>query len=284
MKFLQLRFPALLLALVCPALLALTACRAAPAAAPTPQTVAATPAPEPATPEQAAPEPAETPAPPAPAETPAPAQIVLQTTEGILTTGHSWTLRAQVLPGDGGEEPLRWTSDNEAVATVSESGVVTGHSAGTAVLTAHCGDATARYTLYVKDPVCAVCGGAGHTQANCPVQAAAAQQAAQQQAAQQAAQQQAAEQAAQQAAEQQAAQQQAESDPLVTNIWGITLRQSEWDAIYQETGARPEDCTGYSSGIDWTQDSSCADGDMIVQGEDGYGHMILDEQGRPVQP
>ncbi len=42
--------------------------------------------------------------------------------------------------------------------------------------------------------------------------------------------------------------------------------------------------TGYSSGIDWTQDSSCANGDMIVQGEDGYGHMILDEQGRPVEP
>ena len=41
--------------------------------------------------------------------------------------------------------------------------------------------------------------------------------------------------------------------------------------------------TGYSSGIDWTQDSSCANGDMIVQGEDGYGHMILDEQGRPVE-
>ena len=67
--------------------------------------------------------------------------------------------------------------------------------------------------------------------------------------------QQSAQQAAQPAAEQPAA----DDDPLVTNRWGITLHQSEWDEIYRQSGARPDDCTGYSSGIDWTKDPSCAE-------------------------
>ena len=192
--------------------------------------------PEQATPEQATPEQA-TPTPAPQAES-----IELEKTEGILTTGSGWTLRATVLPEDAADKTLTWTSDNEAVATVDENGVVTAHSAGVAVLTARCGNATAQYTMYVRDPAKTASGrssGAGQS-----VGQAAGQQPVQ---------------AAQPAAEQAAEQPAADEDPLVTNRWGITLHQSEWDEIYRQSGARPDDCTGYSSGIDWTKDPSCAE-------------------------
>lgn len=263
----------------------LTGCSAAAETVGTPETAA--------TAETATVETAPTPAPTqAPTPLPRAETIQLETTEGILTTGSGWTLRATVLPEDAADRTIRWTSDNEAVATVDENGVVTARSAGTAVLTARCGDATAQYTMYVKDPACSYCGGTGHTSAACPVQAAdqqaAAQAAADAQAAQQA--QAAAEAAAQQPAAQSAPAE--DSDPLVTNRWGITLRQSEWDEIYRTSGARPDDCTGYSSGIDWTQDSSCADGYMmardengnIIRDENGNPHVNLDSEGRPIPP
>lgn len=282
MKYISLLAAALLLGAM-----ALTGCTAAAEPSRTPETAAAATI-ETATAETA---PAPTPTPVPQAET-----IDLETTEGILTTGSGWTLRATVLPENAADKTIRWTSDNEAVATVDENGVVTARSAGTAVLTARCGNATAQYTMYVKDPACSYCGGTGHTSAACPVQAA------NQQAAQAAAEQQAAAQAAveqQAAADSQAAQQPTaestpseDSDPLVTNRWGITLHQSEWDEMYRTSGARPDDCTGYSSGIDWTQDSSCGDGDMmardengnIIRDENGNPHMNLDSEGRPIPP
>ena len=200
-----------LLAAAC--LLALSGCGAAAPAA-TPET-ALPAAPEqamtqPATPEQA-PETSPAPATPAPV---VPDRIELAATEGILTTGHSWKIRATVLPEEAPDKDLTWTSDNEAVATVDADGVVVGRSAGTAVITvrSNAGSASATYTMYVQDVTCSYCGAAGHTADACPTRAAAQQQAAQQ-AAGQAAQQQAAEQAAQQqAAEQQAAEQQAAAE------------------------------------------------------------------------
>lgn len=260
--------------------LALTGCHAAPEAAQPPETATAATA-------ETAPTPAPT---TAPTSSPAPQaeRIALETTEGILTTGSSWTLRATVLPEEATDKTIQWTSDNEAVATVDENGVVTAHSAGTAVLTARYGDTTAQYTMYVKAPACSYCGGNGHTADACPVQAADQQAAQQAQAA--ADQQAAAEAAATQPAAESAPSE--DSDPLVTNRWGITLRQSEWDEIYRTSGARPDDCTGYSSGIDWTQDSSCADGYMmardengnILRDENGNPHMNLDAEGRPIPP
>lgn len=193
------------------------------------QAVAEQATPEQATPERATPEEA------APTPAPQAESIELEKTEGILTTVSGWTLRATVLPEDAADKTVTWTSDNEAVATVDEKGVVTAHSPGVAVLTAHCGNATAQYTMYVKDPVKTTSGNSSGTEQT------AGQQSAQQ--------------AAQPAAEQPAA----DEDPLVTNRWGITLHQSEWDEIYRQSGARPDDCTGYSSGIDWTKDPSCAE-------------------------
>ena len=94
--------------------------------------------PEQATPEQATPERA-TPEEAAPTPAPQAESIELEKAEGILTTGSGWTLRATVLPEDAADKTVTWTSDNEAVATVDEKGVVTAHSPGVAVLTAHCG-------------------------------------------------------------------------------------------------------------------------------------------------
>lgn len=267
----------------------LAGCQSAPKAVQTPETAAVVTT-EQATPEAAAGQATAETAAPTPSPAPQAERIALETTEGILTTGSGWTLRATVLPEDAADKTILWTSDNEAVATVDENGVVTAHSAGTAVLTGHCGDATAQYTMYVKDPACSYCGGSGHAASACPVQAAdqqAAVQATQQ--AQAAAEQQA---VAEAAAQQSAAAPSEDSDPLVTNRWGITLRQSEWDEIYRTSGATPDDCTSYSSGIDWTQDASCADGNMmardengnILRDENGNPHMNLDSEGRPIPP
>lgn len=118
---------------------------------------------EQATPEQATPERA-TPEEAAPTPAPQAESIELEKTEGILTTGSGWTLRATVLPEDAADKTVTWTSDNEAVATVDEKGVVTAHSPGVAVLTAHCGNATAQYTMYVKDPFKTTSGNSSGTE------------------------------------------------------------------------------------------------------------------------
>lgn len=57
-------------------------------------------------------------------------------------TNHTVTLKATLLP-DGVEGDITWATSASANATVSSSGVVTGVSAGSAVITATCGDAVA---------------------------------------------------------------------------------------------------------------------------------------------
>lgn len=53
-----------------------------------------------------------------------------------LNKGKSATLTAKVLPEDATEKSLTWTSSNSAVATVDNTGKVTGVSGGTATITA----------------------------------------------------------------------------------------------------------------------------------------------------
>ena len=64
------------------------------------------------------------------------------------------TLTATVTPEDATNKKVRWSSDNEAVATVSEDGVVTAVAGGTAVITAttHDGFFTASCTVTVNAP------------------------------------------------------------------------------------------------------------------------------------
>ena len=71
-----------------------------------------------------------------------------------LDVGGNQTLTATVTPEDATNKKVRWSSDNEAVATVSEDGVVTAVAGGTAVITAttHDGFFTASCTVTVNAP------------------------------------------------------------------------------------------------------------------------------------
>ena len=71
-----------------------------------------------------------------------------------LDVGGNQTLTATVTPEDATNKKVRWSSDNEDVATVSEDGVVTAVAGGTAVITAttHDGLFTATCTVTVNAP------------------------------------------------------------------------------------------------------------------------------------
>ena len=71
-----------------------------------------------------------------------------------LDVDKSQTLTATVTPENATNKKVRWSSDNEAVATVSEDGVVTAVAGGTAVITAttHDGLFTATCTVTVNAP------------------------------------------------------------------------------------------------------------------------------------
>jgi len=75
--------------------------------------------------------------------------IVLDKTEISVNVGGTQTITATAEPADAANaENIRWTSSNPAVATVS-NGVVTGISAGTAVITAKAGSRTAECVVTV---------------------------------------------------------------------------------------------------------------------------------------
>lgn len=162
---------------------------------------------EEATPETAAPEATATPA-PTPEPTPAvvvPTSVTLEQEGGILNNGMTWTLHATVLPEDAADKTLTWTSADESVATIDDSGVITTHAPGQTTITAAstAGGVSTTYNLVVQEVVkCSYCGGTGHTSDTCAVKKTAEQQAAavvaQQQAAAQAAEQTGAAQAAEQ--------------------------------------------------------------------------------------
>ena len=155
---------------------------------------------EEATPETAAPEATATPAPtPEPAPTVVvPTSVTLEQEGGILNNGMTWTLHATVLPEDAADKTITWTSADESVATIDDSGVITTHAPGQTTITAAstAGGVSTTYNLVVQEVVkCSYCGGTGHTADTCAVKKTAEQQAAAQ-AAEQAAAAQAAEQPA----------------------------------------------------------------------------------------
>ena len=123
--------------------------------------------------------------------------VTLNNTEGILTVGNTYTIKATVTPENATDKAVTWASSDEKVATVDANGKVSAKAVGTAVITAKAGDKSAEYKLTVQQVKCSYCGKTGHTSSNCPQKAAdqqakAAQQAAAQTAAAAAAQQQAA--------------------------------------------------------------------------------------------
>ena len=138
---------------------------------------------EEATPETAAPEATATPT-PTPEPTPAvvvPTSVTLEQEGGILNNGMTWTLHATVLPEDAADKTLTWTSADESVATIDDSGVITTHAPGQTTITAAstAGGVSTTYNLVVQEVVkCSYCGGTGHTANTCAVKKTAEQQAA----------------------------------------------------------------------------------------------------------
>ena len=197
---------------------------------------------EEATLETAAPEATATPAP-----TPdvvVPTSVTLEQEGGILNNGMTWTLHATVLPEDAADKTITWTSADESVATIDDSGVITTPAPGQPTITAAstAGGVSTTYNLVVQEVVkCSYCGGTGHTADTCAVKKTAEQQAAAVIAQQQAAAQ-AAEQAAAQAAEQPAAEAAQPADPGYEVDWAGRRIYYQGDADIPEGGVvqRPD--------------------------------------------
>lgn len=83
--------------------------------------------------------------------------VALDSTSQKLENGKSFTLMATVTPTDTTDKVV-WSSDNEAVAKVSSTGVVTAVKPGTAVITATAGSVKATCTITVANPVVKVTG------------------------------------------------------------------------------------------------------------------------------
>ena len=80
-------------------------------------------------------------------------QITLNKTEGVLTVGNSVTVTATVTPDNATNTTINWTSSDEKVATVDSNGKVTAVAAGNATITATSesdGDVSADYALTVN--------------------------------------------------------------------------------------------------------------------------------------
>lgn len=76
--------------------------------------------------------------------------ISLDKTTLTLTVGQTSTLTATVLPENAHDKTVAWQSSNAAVATVSDAGLVTAISAGTATITATGGGKSATCTVTVE--------------------------------------------------------------------------------------------------------------------------------------
>lgn len=76
--------------------------------------------------------------------------ITLSSNSLGLKIGESQTLTATVTPDNAMDKTVTWTSDNTAVATVSESGEINAVSVGTANITARAGEKTASCTITVN--------------------------------------------------------------------------------------------------------------------------------------
>ena len=75
-----------------------------------------------------------------------------------IIEGETTTLVATIEPSNATDKTVTWTSDNEEVATVNNSGVVTAVKAGTATITATAGGYSATCVVTVEKKVIAVTG------------------------------------------------------------------------------------------------------------------------------
>jgi len=86
--------------------------------------------------------------------------IILNPSDAVLLVGKTLTLEAAVEPADATNQTVTWSTNNEAVATVSPSGDVFAVDVGTATITASAdnGRFTATCTVTVEEEVVTVTG------------------------------------------------------------------------------------------------------------------------------
>lgn len=69
--------------------------------------------------------------------------------ENGLKTGESIMMDVQVNPADATDQDLVFRTSNKKIASVNKDGIVTGHKAGSTIITAQAGDQTAEVTVHV---------------------------------------------------------------------------------------------------------------------------------------
>lgn len=79
------------------------------------------------------------------------AEIRLDKTEASIKVGETLQLNATVLPAEASGAVLSWTSSDESIASVSETGLVTAVSFGTATITVGSGNVTAECAVVVAE-------------------------------------------------------------------------------------------------------------------------------------
>lgn len=79
-------------------------------------------------------------------------QITLNKTEGVLTVGNTHTIKATVFPEDATDKAVTWKSSDESIATVDAEGNVTAKDTGNVTIMAvnSDGDVSADYALTVN--------------------------------------------------------------------------------------------------------------------------------------
>lgn len=75
--------------------------------------------------------------------------ISLNISSITLDLNGEYQMEATVNPEDAADKTVYWSSSNDDVATVSETGLITTHAVGNAVITAHAGDLTATCQITV---------------------------------------------------------------------------------------------------------------------------------------
>lgn len=175
--------------------------------------------------------------------------ITLDKTEGILNVGNTVTITATVAPEEATNPAVTWSSSDESVATVDETGKVTAVAVGNATITATSEDdssVSAGYELTVRQKKAATTtknnysGSTSAGTSTAPSYTAPTQPVT----------------PSAPAVETPAPAPAEPSQPSDGNSGGWYI-----DGWYFEDGSKPEDCFGPSSGIDWTQDSSNGEGD-----------------------
>ncbi len=75
--------------------------------------------------------------------------ITLKKNTHTLTVNENYTLTADVMPADATDKTITWTSSDNTIATVDNSGKITAIAKGTATITAKAGDITAACEITV---------------------------------------------------------------------------------------------------------------------------------------